>query len=142
LNFLNNLMPNTINLNFPISSKKEKPFMCFMSVSQYITFQFFPWLKFHKWINDFYYGISCPFCKSVFDVLVMNSLQFFLKAQKQFLKHSPKIVTITSNIKGYSKMFIVILLNLTKYIYRKLPFEEHHKIEKTITYEPWHFMIS
>jgi hypothetical protein len=72
----------------------------------------------------------------------MNSLQFFLKAQKQFLKHSPKIATITSNIKRYSKMFIVILLNLTKYIYRQLPFEEHHKIEKTITHEPWHFMIS
>jgi len=27
------------------------------------------------------------------------------------------------------------LLNLTKYIYRQLPFEEHHKIEKKITHE-------
>jgi len=113
LNFLNNFMPNTINLNFPIFSKKKNIFM------------FYECITIHN-ISFF------PFCKSIFDFFVMNSLQFVFKNQIFFPKHSPKIASITSNIKGYSKIFIFIfwiLLNLTKYIYRQLPFEEHHKIE-------------
>ncbi len=93
---------------------------------------FFPWLKFHSRINDFYYGIFFPFCQSIFEFLVMNSLQsFFLKKPNFFSpnihKKLPQLFPISKGIKKCLLSYFWTLLNLTKRIYRQLPFEEHHK---------------